>query len=357
MKILTLSQEDLIRLGLTEKPAEIVADVKRAMLAHGRGKSISDKLALIPDRGWVFKKFGADELIRKKYSDVDLDQKLSALNSINESAACVKIVGGSALNRERGIPRSESLMLVYTNDTFLPVCLMRGTEISALRTGAYAAITGEYLMPVEQDNIVALVGSGKIAESSLICMDYTISDRISEIRVFSRTAERREGFVEMMKSKVSMNLKAADSVDEAVKDADYVITATTALRPLVYDRQLKRNVTLLLLGANEVGTSYLKRCYNKGLIFCDDWKCVKHRNVQSLALFYDKLKEKNKKIIVEKGRIIELWRLIAGNFDIKKAEFECVLVNCVGMSDLDLEIAFRMYKKAQVERVGNYIEL
>jgi alanine dehydrogenase len=357
MKILTLSQKDLITLGLTEKPAEIVTDVKRAMLAHGRGKSISDKLALIPDREWVFKKFCADESIRKKYSDVDLDQKLSALNAINESAACVKIVGGSALNRERGIPRSESLIIVYTNDTFLPVCLMRGTEISALRTGAYAAIVGEYLMPEEQGNIVALVGSGKIAESCLICMDCMISDRIAEIRVFSRTAERREGFVKMMKSKVSMNLKAAGSVDEAVKDADYVITVTTARKPLVYNRQLKRNVTLLLLGANEVGTCYLKRCYNKGLIFCDDWRCVKHRNVQSLALFYNKMKDKKGEINIEEDRIIELWELVAGTFDIKKVEFECVLVNCVGMSDFDLEIAFRMYKKALAERVGNYIEL
>jgi ornithine cyclodeaminase/alanine dehydrogenase-like protein (mu-crystallin family) len=212
-------------------------------------------------------------------------------------------------------------------------------------------------MPMEQNNVVAYIGSGKIAESSLLCMASSIGDRIEEIRVYSRTPERRQRFVEIMKPRVSMKLSVTGSIDEAVNDADYVITATTALRPLVDDNQLKRNVTLLSLGGNEVGTSYLKRCYKKGLIFCDDWELVKHRNAQSLPQFYHKLKKEKGCFRIKDDRIINLWKLITHRFCFKRVAYESIHVNCVGLPCLDLETAHRMYNKACKQGVGQYIKL
>jgi len=358
MPILTLSEYDLESLGLSTHPELVVADVKKALIDHGRGTTISDKVALSPSREKMYEKWNASKQLREKYDDEDLDQKLSSLNCFNNTVASVKIVGGSVLNREQNLPRSESVIMLYTSDTIRPISMMRGTEISALRTGAYAAINGEYFMPKETGNIVAYIGSGKIAETSLMCMDATIADRIGELRVYSRTPANRERFVSEMNERTSMQIKASSSTDEAVKGADYVITATTALNPLVTDCQLKKNVVVLLLGGDEVGREFMKRAHDYGMIFCDDWRLVEHRNVQSLPFLYHEAKRgEHSNFRMDESRINDIWKVIDGQIDLRYRNPECVFINCVGLPDLDLKVAQRMYDLAVSRGIGNSITL
>jgi alanine dehydrogenase len=359
LSMLVLSQQDLEGLGLTQDPKAIVDDVKRALINHGNGATISEKVALTPPREHTFEAFGADEEMQERYADEDLDVKLSALNSINHSIGAVKLIGANVLNKERGLERSEALIVLYAIDTLRPTCIMRGTEISALRTGAYAAIAGEYFLPKEKDNVVAYIGSGKMAETSFLCMDATIADKIGHVKVFSRTPENAERFVERMHPRVSFSTSVSYTVDDAVSDADYVITATTALHPVVDDPQLKDKVTVLLLGGDEVGPNFVGRCSERGLMFCDDWELVKHRNVQSLPLLYHRLLGGNTSlgITINESRIRNLYEVITGNFDVKSTPHECTFVNCVGLPDLDLEVAERMYQKAKQAGVGSYLQI
>ncbi|MBW2971943.1 hypothetical protein KY359_02805 [Candidatus Woesearchaeota archaeon] len=359
LNMLLISEEELEQMGLSSNPQAVIDDVKKALINHGSGATISEKVALSPSRERAFQTFGATEEMRRRYVNEDLDVKLSALNSINHNIGAVKLIGANALNRERGIPRAEALIVLYAVDTLRPTCIMRGTEVSAMRTGAYTAIVGEYLLPKPQGNVVGYIGSGKMAETSIICMDASIADRIDEVRIYSRTPANREAFVERMQPHTGMRLTAVDSVEDAVAGADYVITATTALNPLVDDPMLKDNATVLLLGGDEVGPRFLGRCSERGIIFCDDWELVKHRNVQSLPLLYHRLLEGDTKdgVTLNDKKILDLWQVLTGDFNPAERRYECVHVNCVGLPDLDLEVAERMYKKAKAEGVGTYISL
>jgi alanine dehydrogenase len=359
LNMLLLSQQDLEGLGLSDDPVAIIDDVKTALVNHGTGATISEKVALSPSRERAYEAFGADEDMRGRYANEDLDVKLSALNSINHSLGAVKLIGANAMNRERGLARSEALIVLYAVDTFRPTCIMRGTEISALRTGAYAAIVGEYLMPKKTGNVVAYIGSGKMADTSIMCMEATIADRIDHVKVYSRTPANRERFVSHWQPRTKMDLVVSDSLDEAVSDADYVITATTALHPVVEDHQLKRKTTVLLLGGDEVGPQYIGRCSEQGLLFCDDWELVKHRNVQSLPMLYHKILDGDVSdgVTVDERKIHNLHMLIEGKMDISKIPHECVFVNCVGLPDLDLEVAERMYRRAKQTGTGTYFSL
>ena len=226
---------------------------------------------------------------------------------------------------------------------------MSGTDISALRTGAYSAIVGEYLMPEETGNIVACIGSGRIMEASLLCLDAKLKDRISQVLVYSPSLKSRENFVARMREKINISIVSAPTAEEAANNADYIITATTALHPIIDDPLLKKKATVLLLGGDEVGTQFIYRCYQHGLLVCDDWELVKHRNCQSLPYLYNKDKQ------LEEKKIVDLWQLITKQ--VTPENHECVFVNCVGVPALDIKIAGEVYKSAIQNNVGEYIEL
>lgn len=349
MRILILSRNDILKTSPVNDVFKIVDEVKKALVERIFQKTADDKLVISPSRETMFTAWQADEAIRKKYAQVDLDQKLSSLMSVGIKNAGVKLIGANALNRERGLPRSESLVILYTNDTFRPVCILSGTDISAFRTGAYASIVGEYLMPKETGNIVACIGSGKIMEASLLCLNATLKSRISQVLVYSPSSKSRDNFVARMQEKINISIVGASNIKEATNNADYIITATTALHPVVDDPLIKKKATVLLLGGDEVGTRFIYRCYEKGLLVCDDWELVKHRNCQSLPYLYGKDKQ------LKEETIIDLWQLITKQIIPKNNE--CVFVNCVGVPALDIKIAGELYKSAVQNSVGEYIEL
>ncbi len=348
MKILLLSKDDVLSIILEKQLVETINGIKEELVERKLKNTIDEKVVVAPSRAEMFEICGYDEAAQKKYDGIDLDQKLSCLVSFNQERAGVKIVGANVLNKEKGFLRSESVITLYESDTFRPICILNGTEISALRTAAYTSIVGEYLLPKKTDNIIACIGTGKIVETALLCLDKTLSDRISKIMIHSISADRDE-FVERMNKEIGIELQSASSTEEAVRDADYVITATTALDPLVDDSILKPSATVLLLGADEVGRDFLYRSYNDGLIVCDDWELVKHRNCQSLPFLFNDDKS------LDESKIIELWEVIRG--EIKPSDYQCIHVNCVGIPALDIRLATQVYKFAREKGMGIEIEL
>ncbi len=349
MRILTLSKEDILEINRDKDASELVDEVKGILVERVIEKILDDKLVISPSREEMFSICQTDEITRQKYERIDLDQKLSSLMSVSAKRSGVKIVGANALNKEKGFPRSESLIILYASDTFRPICILRGTEISAIRTGAYSSIVGEYLMPRTTDNLVACIGAGKVMEASLLCLDSTLNERIREVLVYSPSPVCLEQFVDRMRKKIGIKILSVSSVEEAVSNADYVITATNALNPVVNDPSLKEKSTVLLLGGDEVGMQFLYRCYYHGLLVCDDWELVKHRNVQSLPYLYNKDKQ------LKEEKIIELWQLITGK--ISPTNYKCACINCVGIPALDIKVANRIYNMAIQKGVGTYLEL
>ena len=349
MKILSISSTDVLRATPLNDLNKVVYEVKKTLVRRVKEASLDDKLVISPSRERMFTAYQADDALRTKYEQLDLDQKISSLISVGINNAGVKLVGANSLNRERGLLRSESIIILYANDTLKPTCIMSGTDISSLRTGAYSSIVGEYLMPKERGNIVACIGSGVIAEACLLSLGATLTERISQIFVYSPSSKSRDDLVERVKGKIDIDIISVPTVDDAVNNADFIITATTSLNPVIDDPVIKEKATVLLLGGDEVGTGFLYRCYHHGLIVCDDWDLVKHRNDQSLPYLFNKDNE------LDEEKIIDLWQLITG--DIDPRNHECVFVNCVGVPTLDIQIASEVYRHAIQNGVGQFIEL
>ena len=77
LPLLILSEQELENLGLSADPKAVVQDVKTALIRHGMGRTISDKVALTPSRDRMFTVWNADD--RMKDRQINPTKTLQAL--------------------------------------------------------------------------------------------------------------------------------------------------------------------------------------------------------------------------------------------------------------------------------------
>lgn len=142
------------------------------------------------------------------------------------------------------------------------LALIEADWLGRIRTGAASGLASKYLAR-EDAQTVAILGAGGQAETQLqaICAVRSIQQAF----VFSRTPEKRESFAQRMSEQLGIAVQPAESVEQAVADADIVCTITTAREPILMGAMLKPGMHLIAAGANslarrELDTFAVGRC-------------------------------------------------------------------------------------------------
>jgi ornithine cyclodeaminase/alanine dehydrogenase-like protein (mu-crystallin family) len=139
-----------------------------------------------------------------------------------------------------------SLLLLFDDEDGTPLAVMDSVYITAVRTAAGAALATQVLARPESRS-VAMIGTGALAWHSLIAHRY-LMPRLGELAVYSRSPERREAFVKRAALEAGVKARAVDTVDQAVANADVVITATNSPEPVVLREHLEPGQHISALG-------------------------------------------------------------------------------------------------------------
>src|SRR5438094_4351411 len=125
-------------------------------------------------------------------------------------------------NAERGIPTHMATIFLVDPETGTPLAVMDGRLITEMRTAAVSAAATKLLAPSDA-KILAILGSGVQAHSHFEALQ--LVRHFKEIRVWSPTREHAERFAKEIGAK-------ATSAEEAVRDADVIVTATNSKTPI-----------------------------------------------------------------------------------------------------------------------------
>jgi thiomorpholine-carboxylate dehydrogenase len=117
--------------------------------------------------------------------------------------------------------------------------MMDGTLITEMRTAAVSAAATKLLASPDA-KILAILGSGVQARSHVEAL--RLVRRFEEIRVWSPTKAHAEQFAKQIGAK-------AMSPEEAVRDADVVVTATNSKSPVLRGRWSKAGCHVNAIGA------------------------------------------------------------------------------------------------------------
>jgi ornithine cyclodeaminase/alanine dehydrogenase-like protein (mu-crystallin family) len=144
------------------------------------------------------------------------------------------------------------LVLSAVDGTLVGVLADNG-YLTELRTGAAGAVAADLLSRPDATT-VAIVGAGSQARFQLEALCQVRS--IDRVRVASRSPERAQLFVDEI-ADLGLAARLCGSVEEAVRDADIVITATPSTVPLVDAEWLDAGTHVTAVGSDEPGKQEL----------------------------------------------------------------------------------------------------
>ena len=135
-----------------------------------------------------------------------------------------KIVSYYPGNYDRGLQDSSAVILLYDEETGQPLSIMEGMWITFARSAACAAVAARHLSR-NSPQCLGLVGCGGLGRWSLLMLAEVFPE-IAEVRVASRTEASRKAFCERMAEHGAWTLTPVGSVEDAVREADIVISST-----------------------------------------------------------------------------------------------------------------------------------
>jgi ornithine cyclodeaminase/alanine dehydrogenase-like protein (mu-crystallin family) len=131
-----------------------------------------------------------------------------------------KLVSVFPDNSEVSLPAHQALVALFDESTGVPLAVMGGTYLTAIRTATTAAIAARALARSGSRSL-AIVGAGAQGAAHLVALTGLLSP--SEVRIVSRHASKASELAETHPDAV-----AVSSVEEAVRGADVVCCCTDA---------------------------------------------------------------------------------------------------------------------------------
>jgi alanine dehydrogenase len=151
----------------------------------------------------------------------------------------------------------DGLLILFDYPAARCLAIIDDSILHQYRTGAPAALATRYLARPDA-RLVACVGSSRIARGTLT-MVCQVLPSVEAIRVYSPTESHRARFAAEMSAALGIEVRAVASPDEAVSEADVVITATDADRPVVPDRAIMDGVHVNVMARNELELATFRR--------------------------------------------------------------------------------------------------
>jgi ornithine cyclodeaminase len=245
--------------------------------------------------------------------------------------AGVKWAAGFFRNPERGLPHGLDVIVLSDPETGRPLAVMEGALVTAVRTGAAAAVGAKYLAP-DGTEIAALIGAGVVGRAAAHALRAALPG-LAELRVYDLKREKAEAVAKEVGGKV------AGGPEGAVRGSDIVVTATTSHSQFVKLGWLKRDCLCVEIGKNELEDAVILRADR---VVVDYWEQVKSREWVSLArLWRQGLLPESR--IEEIARIVSMGRLGGGGLRV---------FSPIGMACEDIVVANRLYREAEKRGLG-----
>jgi alanine dehydrogenase len=224
--------------------------------------------------------------------------------------------------------------------------VMQVFGLGALRTGAASGVATKYMARPDA-RVLGVIGSGRQARTQIEAI--ALVRPIEEIRVFSRDKERRESFCRDIASSFRIRAVAVASAEEAVSDADIVVTATTSTAPVLSGEWLRPGTHVNAIGANYEHRRELdlKAVERANVIATDDVEQVRYESSDLVqAVEHD---------LLNWEKVASLGDIVAGRLGGRKSEHDITLFKSLGVAMEDVAFAIRAYDKATEQGVGQLL--
>ena len=278
---------------------------------------------LIPAMEKALIDFSAGKVTQPVRSVINIDPPggfLGLMPALTPDGLGLKAVTFYPSNAERGIPTHMATIFLVDPETGTPLAVMDGRLITEMRTAAVSAAATKLLASPDA-KVLAILGSGVQAHSHAEALQ--LVKKFEEIRVWNGTMAHAEHFAKEHGAK-SM------SAEEAVRDADVVVTATNSKTPVLKGSWLKPGCHVNAVGACR-----------------PDWRELDDEAISNV-LFVDSreaaMKESGDVILSGAKIYAELGEVLAGK--VPSRTYEITIFKSLGMAVEDIAASLLVYRSA-----------
>jgi len=169
---------------------------------------------------------------------------------------------------------TSSMVLLFDAETGLPVCLMEGGWVTALKTGASTTITTAYLARPDAAT-VTIFGAGTLGRMHLRALTHRFSLR--HAYVLDILPQAAEAYVAELEPEMDFPVEPIplEERERAVREADVIFTVTTGDQPLVERDWLRPGAFVARLGSyQEIALDVVTEADK---VIVDNWHYVRPR--------------------------------------------------------------------------------
>jgi ornithine cyclodeaminase/alanine dehydrogenase-like protein (mu-crystallin family) len=182
-------------------------------------------------------------------------------------------------------PATSSMVLLFDAETGLPVCLMEGEWVTALKTGASTAITTAHLARPDSRQ-VTIFGAGAQGRMHLRALSHRFE--LGGAYVLDIRAEAADDYAKELGAELGIPVEPVPLAERerAVRGSDIIFTVTTGNMPLVERVWLRPGVFVARLGSyQEVALDVI---LGADKVIVDKWRYVRPRIPELIELAKDR---------------------------------------------------------------------
>ena len=165
------------------------------------------------------------------------------LRAAGRATMGAKLVTVFDANERRGLATHLATIVLLDPASGALLAILDGRLITEARTAAVSAVAVRHLAR-QQSSVLAIIGSGVQARSHLEAL--SLVARFDDIRCWSRSAAKREAFAAQS---ARFAIRAVESAEAAVRNADVVVLATASSTPVIEDAWVKTGACVISVGA------------------------------------------------------------------------------------------------------------
>ncbi len=317
-----LSGADVDALALGDD--EILESIRGVLAAQGRGETVIEpRTHLFPGRA---------------------DGHFNVLRGVTAEYAGVKVVGDFVDNHRLGLPSEMALLLLADPATGVPAAIVDATAITEMRTGAVTAIGAEHLARRDARTLGHIGARGSAYWNvRLLCR---VLPELEQIRVHSRRPASREQFARRLSAELGIDVRAVDTWEQCVREADVVVEASrlSSPEPLLATSWIKPGALVIPYGTVSAVELDLTEVMDK--IVVDDWGQVHSGPLGALRAHVDSGR------LSERNLHGELGQIVSGALVGRERADETILFWHRGLSITDIALGEALLAKAGARGVG-----
>lgn len=234
-------------------------------------------------------------------------------------------------------------VLLYDGQDGKLLAVIEADKLGQLRTGAASGVATKYM--ARQDcSKVGIFGTGWQARAQLeaVCAVRPIKT----VMAYGRDKDRRDEFCKQMSKSLGIAVYPAANPEDAAKDMDIVITATTSKEPVCKGEWLAKGTHINAIGANflhkqELDVEAVSRC-----------ACVVVDSVEQARLESGDLARAAEAGVFFWEDARELGLVVVGDFPGREDESEITLFKSNGIALEDVAFGSKIYQAATAAGVG-----